>query len=202
MSLPQGNFDILFDGVVSIVRAYSATLATEDQFSVHDDYFRPWTVESMDGDHVFIFLASLDPDPKRSGAWTYHEYTVGIWLEVISIQSGAYDVSEKTYVTSDAMASRRCRRLVQALMSVLYKYSNLWLNTTPGEVVSRRPMINVQPYPPQALESEKAAVGMRINLDVGTVFEPTTDSGIDLELISVSANGDNAFGADVDVPQS
>lgn len=202
MSLPKGNFDVIFENVLSILRTYSATLDAADQFEVKDDFFRPWSPPDADGRYIFAYLASLSPDQRRSSARTHFQYDVGIWLEVICLASAQRDADAGTWVSSDQNASRQCRGLVQAVLSVLYAADNLDLLTTPGAAVSTRPLIDVQPYPPEALEMEKAAVGMRINLKVGTVFVPNTGTGPALDIISASASGgSNDYGADVDVPQ-
>lgn len=199
MSLPQGNFDKLYDRVIATLNAYSATLASEDQFQVVDDYFRPWAAPESDGRYVFTFMSAVQPEPNRSAARAYYAYRVSFWLEVIVVAEAERNSSTGVFTNSDQVAARQCRRLVEGLMGALYSLENQDLGTTPGEIIAERPMLDVQPYPPELMETERAVVGMRITLSVGTYFEPADISGQDLATVAVTGVGD---GVTANVPQS
>jgi len=177
----QGNFDILFGKLITILEAYSTAQIAAEQFTVYPDFYRDFPANA-DIANVFLYMGEITPT-KQSGQ-AHFEYDAKYYLDIITLGKGTQG---GTYSRGDAAAGARLRILIQQVMAALFTADNREL-TMPAGSVSGKPLIQITPLPPDMLKSERPIAGARLTLTVGLAWEPTPLTGDTLEAVSVTAD--------------
>lgn len=177
----RGGFDIAFDNILSILETYSAAQPTDEQFAVFPDYYRNFPA-GKSGAFVFLYMGPISPTSQVGQA--YFAYDVDYNLDLVALGKGTQGV---LYSRADKAAGIRLRYLIQQVLVALFQADNRNLNL-PAGTVSKKPMLRIEPLPPEMQMSERPIVGARLTLSLGLAWEPDALTGEDLTDIYVTAD--------------
>ncbi len=179
----QGGFDVAFDNIKSILEIYSAAQPEEEQFILKADYYRNYTSLPA-GAHVFLYLGPIIPDPRSSARNVHFAYDVDYVLDLIALGKGTQGAE---YTRADEAAGIRFRYLVQQILNALYQPDKPNLGLPQG-TLSKKPMLRIDPLPPEMQIGERPIVGARLILTLGMAWEPGVLAGDALTDINVTAD--------------
>lgn len=177
----QGNFDILFGKLITILETYSAAQITAEQFTVYPDFYRDFPTDAGIA-NIFLYMGEFTPT-KQSGQ-AYFEYDQKYILDLVTLGKGTQG---GTYSRGDKAAGARARILMQQVLTALFPIDNRDLSMPAGSV-TKKPLAQITPLPPDMLKSERPIAGARMTLTVGLAWEPTPLTGDTLEAVSVTAD--------------
>ena len=177
----QGNFDILFDNLITILEAYSTAQPAAEQFTVYPDFYRDFPANA-DIANVFLYMGEITPT-KQVGQANF-EYDAKYHLDLVTLGKGTQG---GTYSRGDKAAGARLRILIQQVLTALFPIDNRELSMPAGSV-SGKPLAQITPLPPDMLKSERPIAGARMTLTVGLAWEPTPLTGDELTAVSVTAD--------------
>ena len=185
--MSNSSFDTAIDQIVAKLEAYSTQDATNDPsfaFEVQQDYYRTH-LPSQTGAHVFVYLGPMNPENGKSASYAYYQYIATYYLDCVVAAKGK---SGGSYERGDKLAGERLRYLIQQVLTALDPARDPDLGMT-DYVVGRRPLPSVEPLPPDMQQTERPIAAARVTLDLPLLWEPTAESGVDLEEISVTSGG-------------
>lgn len=177
----QGNFDILFGKIKSILETYSAAQIAAERFTVYPDYYRNFPNDAAIA-NVFLYMGDITPT-KQSGQAHFDfetKYILDMLVKGKGTQGG-------TYTRGGEAAGARLRILIQQVLTALFPVDNRTLDM-PATEVSSKPFPVITPLPPDMQKAEEIIAGVRLTLTVGLAWEPTPNTGEDLNSISVTAD--------------
>ena len=177
----QGNFDILFGNLITILEAYSAAQITAERFTVYPDFYRDFPANANIA-NVFLYMGEITP--TKQGNQAYFEYDAKYILDLVTLGKGTQG---GTYSRADAAAGARLRILIQQVLTALFPVDNRNLSLSAG-LVGSKPLAQITPLPPDMLKSERPIAGARLTLTVGLAWEPTPLTGDALTAVSVTAD--------------
>lgn len=177
----QGNFDILFGKIKTILKTYSAAQIAAERFTVYPDYYRDFPSNANIA-NVFLYMGEITP--TKQGNQAYFEYDAKYYLDLITLGKGTQST---TYSRADEAAGARLRILIQQVLTALFPVDNRELSMAAGSV-SKKPLMQITPLPPDMLKSERPIAGARMTLTVGLAWEPTPLVGDELKAVSVTAD--------------
>ena len=178
----KGGFDVAFDNIKSILETYSAAQPEDEQYIVHADYYRNFPAAA--GAYVFLYLGPIIPDPRRSAGNVHFAYDVDYGLDLIALGKGTQGAE---YTRADEAAGIRLRYLIQQVLNALYQPDKPNLGLPQG-TLSKKPMLRIDPLPPEMQIGERPIVGARLTLSLGMAWEPGLLAGDALTDIYVTAD--------------
>jgi len=178
----KGGFDVAFDNIKSILETYSAAQPAEERYIVNADYYR--NLPAKAGAYVFLYLSSINPDASRSAGNVHFAYDVDYGLDLIALGKGTQGTE---YTRADEAAGIRFRYLLQQVLNALYQPDKPNLGLPKG-TISKKPMLRIEPLPPEMQIGERPIVGARLTLTLGMAWEPGLLAGDDLTKIEVIAD--------------
>ena len=178
----KGGFDVAFDNIRAILEAYSAAQPADERFDVLPDYYRNFPASA--GAYVFLYLGAINPDIGRSAGNVYYAYDVDYGLDLIALGKGTQGAE---YTRADEAAGIRLRYLIQQILNALYQPDNMNLGFPTG-TLRGRPLLQINPLPPEMQIGERPIVGARLTLTLGMAYEPGTLAGETLTDIYVTAD--------------
>ncbi len=178
----KGGFDVAFDNIKSILETYSAAQPEDEQYIILADYYRNFPASA--GAYVFLYLGPIIPDPRRSAGNVHYAYDVDYGLDLIALGKGAQGAE---YTRADEAAGIRLRYLIQQVLNALYPKDNMQLGFPPG-TLRGRPLLQINPLPPEMQIGERPIVGARLTLSLGMAWEPGLLAGDALTDINVTAD--------------
>ena len=177
----QGNFDILFGKIKTVLETYSAAQITAERFTVYPDYYRNFPNDAGIA-NVFLYMGDITPG-KQSGQ-AHFEYETKYILDMLVKGKGTQGTN---YTRGGEAAGARLRILIQQVLTALFPTDNRNLSM-PAGTVSSKPFAVITPLPPDMQKTEEIIAGVRLTLNVGLAWEPTPLEGVDLDSISVTAD--------------
>ena len=178
----KGGFDVAFDNIKSILEIYSAEQVIAERFIVQADFYRNFPAAA--GAYVFLYLGSITPDSSRSVRNVHFAYDVDYVLDLIALGKGTQG---EEYTRADEAAGIRLRYLIQQVLNALYQKENVNLSMPDGSL-SKKPMLRIEPLPPEMQIGERPIVGARLTLSLGMAWEPGLLAGDALTAINVTAD--------------
>lgn len=178
----KGGFDVAFDNIKSILETYSAAQPEDERFTVQADYYRNFP--AVAGAYVFLYLGTINPDSSRSVRNVHFAYDVDYVLDLIALGRGTQGAE---YTRADEAAGIRLRYLIQQVLNALYQKENVNLSLDQG-TLSKKPMLRIDPLPPEMQIGERPIVGARLTLSLGMAWEPGLLAGDSLTDINVTAD--------------
>lgn len=177
----RGGFDVAFDNIISILETYSAAQPDAERFAVYPDYYRDFPVNKT-GAFVFLYMGTISPTSQVGQS--HFAYDVDYNLDLVAMGKGTQGIS---YSRADKAAGIRLRYLIQQVLVALFQADNRNLNL-PAGTVSKKPMLRIEPLPPEMQRSERPIVGARLTLSLSLAWEPDALTGEDLTDIYVTAD--------------
>jgi hypothetical protein len=86
----QGNFDVLFGKLITILEAYSTAQIAAEQFTVYPDFYRDFPANA-DIANVFLYMGEITPTKQAGQA--HFEYDAKYYLDIITLGKGALPLS-------------------------------------------------------------------------------------------------------------
>lgn len=183
MAEVRGGFDVLMDNIETILTDYATAQKAIDagyDYSVLVDYYRNFNANTP-GAYVFLALGAINPDQGKSAAQGFYQYTAQYFIDCVVNKPGS------SGERGDEAAGARLRYLIQQVLNALHAAGKYNLDMPAGSI-ARRPMIQIQPLPPEMQMGERPIVGARLTMEVGLAWEPDRIEGTAIDSISVDAS--------------
>ncbi|MDC7125775.1 MAG: hypothetical protein PQJ46_09415 [Spirochaetales bacterium] len=173
--IDKGDFDNLFDSIVSILEAYSDEQDSDYQFKVKPDYYRNLPASSS-GAYAFPYFNELSAGQK-AGHVGYIQFSAQYIIDLF-VFAKATDSSR-----ADKAAGSRLRYLIQQVLDAIYNNEN-------SQAMRRLGKPSFSPVPPERMNQmgERAYAACRMSFSANTAFEPSELEGTNLEAISITAD--------------
>lgn len=176
----QGNFDVLFGKIVTILETYSAAQIAAERFSVYPDHGR----DIPNNDDIAMVLPLLGPvTPTDKTTTDFTSYDAVYYIDMFVKGKGTRG---ETYTKAGEAAGIRLRLLIQQVIDALFPAGNRLLSMSAGTVATKA--FQVTPFFPEGQSTERILAAARLTLTVGLAWEPVAVEGTDLESISVTAD--------------
>ena len=183
MAEVRGNFDILMDNLETIFNDFSDAQELIDStyaFDVYKDYYRNYPVDRP-GAYVFLSMGPMNQDTGKSASQAHYQYNADYYIDCVTNKPAS------SGDRGDEAAAARLRYLIKQVLDALHAAGKYDLNLPNGSI-SRRPMLGIDPLPPEMQMVERPIVGARITLTVGMAYAPELLEGTALESIHVDAS--------------
>lgn len=179
----QGSFDVLYGNIISLLETYSAAQIASERFDVYDNYMRMFPNDGSVA-KVFVYLGDMTPTERAGTTHFQFNWTYNIDL----IVRGTGTKGESSYTRADKAAGVRLRILIQQVLTALFTSGNYRLGMSAGQIGSK-PLMSLQtldPSDPRLTEGVLAAA--RFTLTPELIWEPSLQTGTDLDSIYVTAD--------------
>ena len=175
MAIVKGGFDVLFDNIISTLEAYSATQDAADQFKVYPDYYRDFPA-SATAANIFVYMGNIIPTEQNVEG--FYQYDVSYNIDMVVTAKGT--LSTGSYERASVATGARLRALIQQTLNALFQPGDFRLSMPAGSV-SKKPLPQITPFPPDALMGERPIAGARMTLETGLAFEPGAVAGTPID---------------------
>lgn len=177
----QGNFDILFGKIKTVLETYSAAQIVAERFSVYPDFYRSFPANAGIA-NVFLYMGDISSTGQRGQA--HFNYDATYYLDLIALGKGTRSTE---YSRGDEAAGARLRILIQQILTALFPVDDQWLGMTAG-TISKKPFPSISTLAPDMFKTERPIAAARVTFTVGLAWEPTPLVGDELTAISVTAD--------------
>ena len=171
MAIVQGGFDVIFGKIKDALETYSATQIVADRFIVYPDYYRVLPSGASPA-NVFLYMGNIIPTEQNVEG--FYQYDVSYIVDMVAQAKGA--LSSTAYDRASEATGIRLRTLIQQCLNALFVPGQFNFGL-PAGTISKKPMPQISPLPPDSQIGERPFAGARMTLTFGLCFEPGTVEG-------------------------